>query len=529
MVSHTRRRVESYYPYIASKLVFFQIQEVYIYGTGEHAQKLVPILNDAGILVSGLIDDGFGESHSYQFSYQIFRSEEIMYTPKVIIIASYAYQDVIFDRLNAMKMPSTKIIKLFDDNEWLKIDCEKGSPGISKTCLFIGDNTDMINYGCRATSTALSEIVSYTMVIKDRIFRTELLCLFENNSLIADVRRYIAEFKQNCQENLQCLIQRIDQVDAVVLNGEGSFIFQDPPRLDLHNYILILSICVELGKPFYVLNTMISNFANEQMNEILFQQCLPILEEARLVTVRDQHSYRLLTQHSKKIAAQYVPDACFKWYKLYEMKSHQTQFALHETDLRLSAKIKPEVENEKQFILLGGNSFAAHYPEIASEKYTALACRLQILAFELNLNLFLIECCSGDRFLEKVSVQTGIPILPVETNVFFAGLVLSSAICFISGRYHPSILASLGGTPCVFMGSNSHKTTSLQEVLDIPQEDRRTFSALPDADEVEEILFFAESILCSNLYHEKRKQIKKSCMKNMQAVNSFMGRLSVEE
>jgi hypothetical protein len=56
-------------------------------------------------------------------------------------------------------------------------------------------------------------------------------------------------------------------------------------------------------------------------------------------------------------------------------------------------------------------------------------------------------------------------------------------------KYHPSILASLGGTPYIFLGSHAHKMFSLQEVLeyDIPKE----FSAHRGPDDVAQIISLA--------------------------------------
>jgi polysaccharide pyruvyl transferase WcaK-like protein len=112
--------------------------------------------------------------------------------------------------------------------------------------------------------------------------------------------------------------------------------------------------------------------------------------------------------------------------------------------------------------------------------------------------------------LKEISEIAKIPCIPVTINIYLAGHILGNARCFISGRYHPSILASLGGTPCVFMGSNSHKTSSLQTVLEIPQNKQVTFSAIPDKEEVPEIVdAFHEAVAYGN-----RECIKEVCKKN---------------
>ena len=54
--------------------------------------------------------------------------------------------------------------------------------------------------------------------------------------------------------------------------------------------------------------------------------------------------------------------------------------------------------------------------------------------------------------------------LRVEVPILLGATVLANSKLFVSGRYHPSIMASLGGTPCIFLGSNSHKNTVVSKL-----------------------------------------------------------------
>jgi polysaccharide pyruvyl transferase WcaK-like protein len=73
------------------------------------------------------------------------------------------------------------------------------------------------------------------------------------------------------------------------------------------------------------------------------------------------------------------------------------------------------------------------------------------------------------------------------------GSVLAHARLFISGRYHPSIFASLGGTPCIFLASHAHKMGSLSRVLEYDV--HRQFNAFPDDSEIAEIVSTARQYL----------------------------------
>ena len=74
-----------------------------------------------------------------------------------------------------------------------------------------------------------------------------------------------------------------------------------------------------------------------------------------------------------------------------------------------------------------------------------------------------------------------------------AGSVLAHARLFISGRYHPSIFASLGGTPCIFLASHAHKMGSLSRVLEY--DDHRQFDAFPSDSDIAEIVSTARKYL----------------------------------
>lgn len=83
-----------------------------------------------------------------------------------------------------------------------------------------------------------------------------------------------------------------------------------------------------------------------------------------------------------------------------------------------------------------------------------------------NYNVFIVETCEGDAFILEVARRTHTPIVGMCTPLLAAAKILANASLYITGRYHPCIMSSLGGTPCVMMSSNSHKTISIQEILE---------------------------------------------------------------
>ena len=98
----------------------------------------------------------------------------------------------------------------------------------------------------------------------------------------------------------------------------------------------------------------------------------------------------------------------------------------------------------------------------------------------------ILQTCYGDRFLEKVAKETKSPFIPVKTNILFGLSILANAKVFISGRWHPSIMASLNGTPCIFLSGNSHKCLAVQHMLEY--KNPHEYSCIPNQSETRELV-----------------------------------------
>ena len=125
-----------------------------------------------------------------------------------------------------------------------------------------------------------------------------------------------------------------------------------------------------------------------------------------------------------------------------------------------------------------------------------------------DYNVFLVDVCEGDAFLNEVSKITKTPIISIDTPILSAAKILANARVFISGRYHPAILSSLGGTPCVFLSSNSNKTRSVQELLQY--DPIQEFSVLPNEEERKEIIKIVRKKIEEG--EKLRESIKSRCL-----------------
>lgn len=382
---------------------------------------------------------------------------------------------------------------------------------------FIADNRTRENWGCRATSMALKELLIQQHAIIGTIYGditfnyipykikkshnrfnklySRLYNLYFIKKLISHIDPFniikdtvsdsYKAYQKICKK--ECLYRDIDkkirEADAIVLNGEGSFIFSSPHRYDTIFYLLMLKVAQSYGKKTYCLNSMFSDSPSSKRNLRILQESIHIFEQCTMVTARDPLSYNYYQKNiSKKI--EYVPDALFTWSKYAKYKDICKKYPLALIPF-------PELDNywndfsfDKPYICLSGSSYIKN-PQEAISIYYKLANKLKE-----KWNLIIIATCIGDQFLETVAQKVNTPFIPVHTNILAGMSILANAEVFISGRWHPSILASNYGTPCVFLGSNSHKTMALQVMLDYAQ--KHEYNALPSDNEIKQIIEYTE-------------------------------------
>ena len=205
--------------------------------------------------------------------------------------------------------------------------------------LYIGDNRIRGNYGCRATSTALSLIVGSKHSIVGRVtgnvtflfprivyfkyfpsfiykilgklkywnkvqpFAARVCYKLQQVTKKAEWFDFISHDMEKSIKNLKkCLPANpvlselnIDQYDfdAMVVNGEGSFIFCTPQWREP----LVMTMCMywaeKLGKKVFFMNAMFSDRPNNTRNEKTLALVNEILGKAELVVARENISFNM--------------------------------------------------------------------------------------------------------------------------------------------------------------------------------------------------------------------------------------------
>jgi ADP-heptose:LPS heptosyltransferase len=424
--------------------------------------------------------------------------------------------------------------------------------------LYVGDNRNRPNWGCRATSIALRQILDQKLDVSSVVYgdyvafdpkrglqnqqppslfqriEAKLIRYLTNTnkqkSLLSfggfagdyigedpkgSLNRFLSIFEH--ETNLKFIHDLVSNCDSIVVNAEGSFIFSDPPRRDTLFFLFLVELAEYLGKDISFVNGMISPSPEGRYNQEIFSRTVEAFKKAKFISVRDPESQRLL---SNFIDCQYVPDALFSWFSYFE--NEQDIPLLKNGDFIIPF---PEEENyfgtldfSEPYICVGGSSLAAREPLRATEFYTNLVNSLK----SLGTKIILVQACAGDAFLKDVGKATQVPIVPLETPILLATLILAKSSLFVSGRYHPSIMASLGGTPCIFLASNSHKTRSLQEVLEYPE--IIEYSAYPNQEECENITKQATQFLRQEdiLRLSIKKTVKKNSKKSLDLIEHLI-------
>jgi len=390
------------------------------------------------------------------------------------------------------------------------------------TALYVGDNTDGGNWGGRAQSLALMSLLGERFEITGTVpgavvmgggpyVRTMLPSLVAHALFYRRDRGGWVEALVRMQERLGArdyitgnpvesaetilkyadkfpllgrLRQQLEEADVIVVNGEGSGIFSTPYRRDFFFYLGIAELGLRLGKTVYFINTIFSDCPVTGRNTESLRAAEAVLSRCADVHVRDPYSVEYAAETMPSVRCRHVPDALFSWFDRVQdpafLPPAVGDFAIPnpEEDARWFGRL----DFARPYICVGGSSLAAHDPARAHATFRRLVERMA----DLDTAVYVIQTCGGDRFLKQVVAETGAGFVPLKCPIVMATAILTNARLLVSGRFHPTILASLGGTPCLFLEAHSHKMKSLQQSLGY--EDEPMFSTFPDDAEVERIV-----------------------------------------
>jgi hypothetical protein len=394
---------------------------------------------------------------------------------------------------------------------------------------FVGDNRTNANWG-RGASLALGQLLSSKFEISGRVTgdffdlsaaeagyvgtfmppslyrylllrrRRRSVAWYIRLERLFGAKDFIAEDPRTSVANLvehkdrhRALSQIYDQAvqaDLLVLDGDGDIIFSTPPRRQTLFLLAMIELGVRLKKPVFLVNSMISDCPLTGRNQTTLASAKGLLAQCQAVALRDPESLGYVQKEIPQAKSCFIPDSLFTWFSFYQDRSSYPPL---NGDFLLPHPEKDEywgkLDFSRPYICIGGGALVGSQPDRAVQRYMRLIEEIAQLGYRICLT----ENDLPDCFLKRVAKEKGLGIMPTNAPILMCGAVVAHARLFISGRYHPSILASLGGTPCIFLASHAHKMGSLPRVLEYDV--HRQFNAFPDDSEIAEIVFTAKQYL----------------------------------
>ena len=397
---------------------------------------------------------------------------------------------------------------------------------------YVGDNRTSPNWG-RGASIALAELLSGSFEITGRVsgdffvldsaqvgyvntlmptkyYRLFLHLLKRRKrppfgwyiklERLFGAKDFIAEDPAESVDNLlaqkhrhRVLAQIFDEAaaaDLLVLDGDGDIIFSTPPRRQTLFLLAMIELGIRLKKQVFLVNSMISDCPVTGRNQKTLAAARRLFGLCRAVALRDLESLKYVQKEMPGVGCSYIPDSLFAWRPLYEGGTGKPPM---NGDFLIPYPEKDEywgkLDFSRPYVCIGGGAMACSQPERSIPCYIRLVEAIK----ELGFAVYLTENDTPDAFLQRVATDTGVGMVPVNAPILMCGAVLANAHLFISGRYHPSIFASLGGTPCIFLASHAHKMASLPSLLEY--DDQRHFSAFPNDSDIVAIVGMAKKYL----------------------------------
>ena len=391
----------------------------------------------------------------------------------------------------------------------------------NRKILLVCDNREARNWGSRGTSIALGQILGFRgkiisiprelaikrqpvgplrsyvnsgrhgrtvsrLIRKTRTFNT-LYWLFggHDDYVMMDPSRTLELFRHEVKHSntrLAELEQQFAQADRVVVNGGGTAVFHRPPTRELKFQLFAVELAASLGKPvtflnimagsgsqkssqWNTINTAAGNTRDAESDEEQVNIVTRTLRKCDAVVMCDPLSQNVM-QSLGFDNARWYPDALFTWRTRYA--------SLLDSDMLPKNPELLEPWPETDQVYRGTGSWSDPYicvssdacpedqqPEIWIGFYNKL---INELTGQTGMQVVVVDP-EGNEFLRPLCERLGIPFVASTINLFAGTGLLAGARAYIGGRYHPAIMASLGGAPCTILNSGEQMSGSLQHLL----------------------------------------------------------------
>ena len=375
--------------------------------------------------------------------------------------------------------------------------------GHARRIVLINDTSDAPNWGAKATSEALrdllgaagGEVVStlYSSSLLGPSWRSRALTrrAVTRTKLIlrSGLRRFAEKVGNRVSvtlpdplarraERLEPLAQRVmrgetfadelaalRQGDAVVINGEGCIYGRR--RESFMMFFLAYLAKVHLGKTTVLVNHS-AELGDPSLREVA-AHVLPLLDD---VIFREPHSARRapIQRGHGGADALYAFPPCPSW----------DAARLLPLDARFAS-----FDPEAPYVCVGGSSALFRSDEgwraARADPHAEFLTLCQTLKATFAQVVLTASSAPDMRLFEPLAARLGLPLLPTGTPTRLAQDVLGGASAYVGGRWHGGVFALSGGAPVVALSAYTPKMEALLEQAELPGPVFDVFSVGRDA------------------------------------------------
>lgn len=255
------------------------------------------------------------------------------------------------------------------------------------------------------------------------------------------------------------LVRSIEASDELWMNGEGDLIAGYSGSL--WRCLMIMRIAQSIGVPTRLVNSILSAPRGDgnPVPEVI-AGIEEVLQGCVSVSYRDPESLDLSNKWFSDLRANWFPDALFLWAKSPDQSDNDWYGPDSEG---LSPEVQTLFSSNRSVVAISGTSSVRERTDVREANLRLIFRNLRLA----GLSPICVATSGEDAWMLPVANADEVPTVEAKTGLAPARRLMSHVRAFGSGRYHPSILASGVGTPCAYIGSNSHKTHSLQRILGV--------------------------------------------------------------
>ncbi|NKE48659.1 polysaccharide pyruvyl transferase family protein [Roseomonas frigidaquae] len=325
--------------------------------------------------------------------------------------------------------------------------------------VLVNDTRTQNNIGCRVTTEGVLALMeAYGFPSGHSITLSELVDLSKaalqerHNEGSLDVEGVLEAVQATAQYG--SLAALLKKASLVVVNGEGSF--YDRQLKGLATLAVAILARETLGKPVAIVNQSVV-----LDDPLMAAMAMRAYDSADVVAFREPMSLDRLGQHNVRRPILAADTAFLHAFATPAERVEAVPAGLF-PNLYLAGRFPVGT------VLLGGSSalFRADRPPFTGYAfYRDLAQAL--LQRGHPVGLYAADA-ADERMLSALAVELDLPMASAATPPQEVLALMNAASCYISGRWHASILAACVGTPPILGSANFFKTQALHEMLELP-------------------------------------------------------------